>query len=229
MSGALLFDVPQPSVAIAGSDRRFPVHRIYCIGQNYVAHAHEMGNDPDREPPVFFLKPADSIVEDGVPVSYPPRTGDLHHEIELVVAIGGGGRDIPAAAASGHVFGYAVGVDLTRRDLQKLAKRRGGPWDASKGFEQAAPITRLHTAEDIGHPDSGRIWLSVNGEPRQEGDLGELIWSVPEAIAELSTLFTLAQGDLIYTGTPAGVGPISAGDTITGGIDGVDDIRFDIV
>jgi len=222
------FDVVIPSVAVSNSDRLFPVHRIYCVGKNYAAHTREMGGNPDRQPPVFFMKTADSVVMSGATVKYPPATKDLHHEIELVVAIGKGGRNIAAPEAQEHIFGYAVGIDLTRRDLQGLAKGQGGPWDTAKSFEQAAPITSIHETEEIGHPDSGRIWLAVNGEVRQDGDIGDMIWNVPETIAELSTLFTLAPGDLIFTGTPAGVGAVVPGDRITGGLDGVAEISVNI-
>jgi fumarylpyruvate hydrolase len=223
-----LFDVPSPSVAIADADERFPVHRIYCVGQNYAAHAREMGVNPERSSPVYFLKPADSLVASGSTVPYPPRTSNLHHEIELVVAIGRGGANIEASSAADHVFGYAAGIDLTRRDLQLAAKERGMPWDTAKSFDQAAPISAIRKAEDIGHPASGRIWLAVNDEIRQDGDLNELIWSVPEAIADLSTYYTLVPGDLIFTGTPAGVGPLEAGDRIAGGIDAVGEINIEI-
>ena len=224
----ILFDVPHPSVAVAGSDQSFPVHRIYCVGRNYAAHAREMGHDPDRTPPVFFMKPADAIVPSGSALAYPSRTRDFQHEIEMVVAIGQAGRDIAVADALAHVFGYGVGIDLTRRDLQREARESGSTWDTAKGFDQSAPISALHRATDIGHPISGRIWLSVNDEIRQNADLDELVWSVPEAIAELSTFFTLVPGDLIFTGTPAGVGPIEAGDRVTGGIDGIDEITITI-
>jgi fumarylpyruvate hydrolase len=224
-----IFDVEIPTVAISGSDRSFPVHRIYCVGKNYAAHAREMGGDPDRQPPVFFLKNADAVTTNGTAIPYPPGTNNLHHEIELVVAIGGGGRDIDASKAKDHIFGYAVGIDLTRRDLQARAKELGGPWDTGKSFEQAAPISAIHDAEEIGHPESGRIWLAVNGDVRQDGDIANMIWRVDETIAELSTLFTLAPGDLIFTGTPAGVGAVGRGDQITGGIDGVDEISISII
>jgi fumarylpyruvate hydrolase len=204
------------------------VHRIYCVGRNYAAHAREMGHDPQRTAPVFFMKPADAIVHSGATVRYPSRTENFQHEIELVVAIAKSGRDIAAADALGHVFGYAVGIDLTRRDLQIAAKENRVTWDTAKGFDQSAPISALHRATEIGHPDSGRIWLSVNDVIRQNADLNELIWSVPEAIAELSTFFTLVPGDLIFTGTPAGVGPIEVGDEVTGGIDGIDEIAITI-
>jgi fumarylpyruvate hydrolase len=225
----MLFDVAVPSVAVAGSDARFPVHRIYCIGRNYADHVREMGNDPLREPPIFFLKPADTIIESGSGVHYPPRTSNLHHEIELVVAIGKGGIDIDPQQAEEHVFGYAAGVDLTRRDLQAEAKKKGRPWDTGKSFENAAPISAIHRVDDIGHPSSGRIWLAVNDEIRQDGDLAAMIWSVAESIAELSTLFTLAPGDLVYTGTPAGVGAVVRGDTVSGGIEGIDEIKFKVI
>jgi fumarylpyruvate hydrolase len=223
-----LFQLPQITVPIAGLDARFPVRRIYGIGRNYAEHAREMGHDPEREPPFFFTKPADAVVSNGASIPYPPRTADLHHEIELVVAINRGGERIAVDKALQHVFGYAVGIDLTRRDLQKEAKDRGRPWDTAKGFDQSAPISAIHSAADIGHPQNGRIWLKVNDDFRQQGDLNELIWSVPESIAELSTLFRIEPGDLIFTGTPAGVGPVTAGDRLTGGIDGIDDIAIQI-
>jgi fumarylpyruvate hydrolase len=219
----------QTSVEVAGSSERFPVHRIYCVGRNYAAHAREMGMDPEREPPFFFSKPADAIVPNGAPVPYPPRTGNLHHEIELVVAIGVGGRDILLADALAHVFGYAVGNDLTRRDLQFAAREKGQPWDVSKGFDRSAPVTAIRRAAEVGHPERGRIWIEVNGERRQQADLSEMIWSVPEIVAELSTLFELAPGDLVFTGTPAGVGPVQRGDSLVGGIDGLETLRTTIV
>jgi fumarylpyruvate hydrolase len=219
----------QTSVEVAGSSERFPVHRIYCVGRNYAAHAREMGMDPEREPPFFFSKPADAIVPNGAPVPYPPRTGNLHHEIELVVAIGTGGRDIPLASALAHVYGYAVGNDLTRRDLQFAAREKGQPWDVSKGFDRSAPVTAIRRAAEVGHLERGRIWIEVNGELRQQADLSEMIWSVPETVAELSTLFDLAPGDLIFTGTPAGVGPLQRGDSLVGGIDGLETLRTTIV
>ncbi len=224
----LLFEAVLPTVPVAGSTELFPVHRIYCVGQNYAAHAREMGSDPDRAPPFYFSKPADAIVQSGARIPFPSRTSDLHHEIELVVAIGKSGREIPANRASGHVFGYAVGIDLTRRDLQAQAKKAGRPWDTAKGFDCSAPISQIHRAADIGHPEKGRIWLAVNGTIRQDGNLDELIWSVPEALAELSTYFELRPGDLLFTGTPSGVGPVLRGDRITGGIDGIDEIAVEI-
>ena len=223
-----LFELPHQTVEIAGREAKFPVRRVYCIGRNYAEHAREMGHDPDREPPFFFTKPADALVQSGRDIQYPPRTEDLHHEIELVVAIHKAGADLAVDKALEHVFGYAVGIDLTRRDLQKEAKAKGRPWDTAKGFDQSAPLSAIHAAEDIGHPANGRIWLDINGKNRQQGDLNELIWTVPESIAELSTLFRLEPGDLIFTGTPAGVGPAVKGDRLTGGIEGIDEIAIGI-
>jgi fumarylpyruvate hydrolase len=218
-----------PTVEVAGTDERFSVHRIYCVGRNYADHVREMGSDPKRDPPIFFSKPADAVVANGAPVPYPPQTKNLHHEIELVVAIGRGGREIPVAGALEHVFGYAVGNDLTRRDLQHAAKSAGAPWDAAKGFDHSAPVTAIRRAADVGHLASGAIWLEVNGEPRQRSDLTEMIWSVPEIVAALSAFYELQPGDLIFTGTPAGVGPVVRGDSIVGGIEGLDTLRTTIV
>jgi fumarylpyruvate hydrolase len=218
-----------PTIEVAGSDARFPVHRIYCVGRNYAAHAREMGMDPEREPPFFFSKPADAVVPNGAAVPYPPRTANLHHEIELVIAIGEGGRDIPVENALAHVFGYAVGNDLTRRDLQFAAREKGQPWDVSKGFDHSAPISAIRRVADAGHPERGAIWIEVNGERRQSADLSEMIWTVPEIITELSALFELRPGDLIFTGTPAGVGPVVPGDSLVGGIDGLETLRTTIV
>ena len=218
---------PQPTVPVAGGDP-FPVRRIYCVGRNYAAHAREMGADPDREPPFFFMKPADAIVADGTAIPYPPRTANLHHEIELVVAIGTGGRDIPVERALDHVYGYGVGLDMTRRDLQNAAKKEGKPWDMGKGFDQSAPCGTLRRAADIGHPDKGAVTLSVNGAPRQKGDLSDLTWSVSETISYLSGLVELQPGDLIYTGTPEGVGPVVAGDRLEGAVEGVGTIAVTI-
>ena len=223
------FAVATPRVAIQGQSQGFPVHRIYCVGRNYAAHVREMGADPEREPPCFFMKPADAVVPNGAAVPYAPRTADLHHEVELVVAIGVGGGDIATAAALGHVFGYAVGNDLTRRDLQSVAKRAGLPWDVAKAFDHSAPISAIRPVVAGGHVASGRIWLEVNGEPRQDADVAGMTWSVPEIIAELSTLYLLQPGDLIFTGTPAGVGPVQRGDRIVAGIDGLETLRTSIV
>jgi len=211
----------QPSVEVKGRSERFPVHRIYCVGRNYAAHAREMGFDPDRETPFFFTKPADAIVPNNATIPYPSRTNNLHHEIELVVAIGKGGKNIAIDAALGHVYGYAVGNDLTRRDLQFAARDKGRPWDTGKAFDRSAVITAIRPATE-GHIEKGRIWLKVNGETKQQSDVTHLIWNVREVIAELSTLFELAPGDLIYTGTPEGVGAIKSGDRLEGGIDGLD-------
>lgn len=219
---------PTPSAAIAGSDQRFPVHRIYCVGRNYAEHVREMGGDAQREAPVFFTKPADAVVANDAAIPYPPRTANLHHEIELVIAIGRGGRDIRQDRALEHVFGYAVGNDLTRRDLQAASKKAGHPWDTSKGFDYSAPLSAIRPASR-GHLSRGRIWLTVNGQPRQESDLAEMIWTVPEILAELSTLFELAPGDLVFTGTPAGVGALKPGDRIEGGIDGLEVLRNTII
>ena len=180
-TGSLPFIVAQPTIEIAGGPQRFPVHRIYCVGRNYEAHVREMGNDPQREPPCFFMKPADAVVANGSPVPYASRTSNLHHEVELVVAIGAGGRNITPRAALDHVFGYAVGNDLTRRDLQSAAKDKGLPWDVAKGFDHSAPISAIRTVADAGHLASGRIWLEVNGHKRQDANLAEMIWSVPRS------------------------------------------------
>jgi fumarylpyruvate hydrolase len=211
---------PPVSVAIEGTSERFPVHRIYCVGRNYADHAREMGSDPRRESPVFFMKPADAVVESGATVPYPPRTTNFHHEIELVVALGKGGREIPADRALEYVFGYAVGNDFTRRDLQQNSRAAGLPWDTGKGFDHSAAISAIRPASR-GHVTAGRIWLTVNGRSRQQADISDMIWPVSEVIAELSTLFELAAGDLIYTGTPAGVGALRKADRVEGGIDGV--------
>jgi fumarylpyruvate hydrolase len=217
-----------PSVEIAGSGQRFPVHRIYCVGRNYADHVREMGGDTEREPPVFFSKPADALVPNDTAIPYPPRTSNLHHEIELVVAIGRAGRDIQQDRALEHVFGYAAGNDLTRRDLQAASKQKGLPWDTSKGFDFSAPLAAIRPAAR-GHVSKGKIWLTVNGQLRQESDVSEMIWTVPEIIAELSTLFELKPGDLIYTGTPAGVGVLKPGDKLEGGVEGLDVLRSKIV
>jgi fumarylpyruvate hydrolase len=210
----------QVSVEVKGTNSRFPVRRIFCVGRNYAAHAREMGND-DREPPFFFTKPADAVVANNASVPYPPRTSNFHHEVELVVAIGSAGRNVAKGDASALIYGYAVGIDLTRRDLQNQAKDGGKPWDTSKGFDHSAPLAALHPRKEAGLIESGEIWLKVNGKDRQRANLAEMTWKVPEIIAELSTLFELAPGDLIFTGTPAGVGPLVRGDVIEAGIDGL--------
>lgn len=223
------FETDRPCVAIDGSDRRFPVRRIWCVGRNYADHAREMGADPLREPPFFFAKPGDAIVPGGGPVAYPPRTRKLQHEVELVVAIGRGGTDIAVASAPLHVFGYAVGIDLTRRDLQAAARDKGQPWEMGKAFDQSAPISALRAAALIGHPRRGSIRLAVAGVERQHGDLADMIWSVAEVVANLSTYVALAPGDLIFTGTPAGVGTLVVGDTVDCAIDGVGELAVTIV
>jgi fumarylpyruvate hydrolase len=211
------------TVAVTGTDAVFPVARVFCVGRNYAEHSIEMGHDPDREPPFFFMKPADAVVPTGT-LPFPTQTQDLHHEVELVVALAEGGRDIPVERALDHVFGYAVGLDMTRRDLQAVAKKAGRPWDMAKGFDQSAPTGEIRVVEDIGHPTKGAIWLRINGEPRQEGDLDQQIWKVPETISFLSTLVALRPGDLIMTGTPKGVGRVEPGDRLEGHIDGVGDL-----
>jgi fumarylpyruvate hydrolase len=201
----------RPTVAVAGSALVFPVRRIFCVGRNYPEHAREMGASDVRAPPFFFTKPADAVMPSGSAVPYPSRTSDLHHEIELVVALG----------AEREIYGYAVGNDLTRRDVQAAMKKEGKPWDTAKGFDHSAPVSPIARAADIGHPGRGRIWLEVNGRLRQEGDIGDMIWRVPEIVAELATWFGLEAGDLVFTGTPAGVGPLQPGDRVRGGVDGV--------
>jgi fumarylpyruvate hydrolase len=220
MSEFVFAPPPTPAVAIEGGGR-FPVHRIYCVGRNYADHVREMGSKPEL---VFFSKPADALVANGAAIPYPPRTGNLQHEIELVVAIGRAGRGITAASALEHVFGYAAGNDLTRRDLQSAAKQGGLPWDAGKGFDHSAPVAAIRPAAR-GHLERGRIWMSVNGEPRQDSDVGQMMAGVPQLIAALSGLYQLRPGDLIFTGTPAGVGPVRPGDRLEGGIEGLEVLR----
>ncbi len=217
-----------PAIPVAGGGA-FPVRRVFCVGRNYAAHAREMGSDPDREPPFFFMKPADALVTDGADTPYPPATSDLHHEMELVVALGEGGADIAVADALAHVWGYAAGLDLTRRDLQGQAKKEGKPWDMGKGFDHSGPIGLLVPAARIGHPARGRIALKVNGKIRQDSDLTHLIWSVSETIAHLSRLVRLAPGDLIFTGTPEGVAAVGRGDLLEGEVEGVGTVRTRIV
>ena len=218
--------VPQlsvPTIAISGSELRFPVRRIYCVGRNYAEHAREMGHDPKKELPFFFSKPADAVVGGGWVLPYPPRTADLHHEVELVVALHRRGINVGIADAAAMIFGYAVGIDLTRRDLQAEAKKSGRPWDMAKGFDQSAPIGPLTLGLP---PASGAISLSIDGQVRQSGDLRDMIWSVAEIIAALSTYVELAPGDLIFTGTPAGVGPIKRGESVRGVIAGIEPIEI---
>lgn len=224
-----VFDAPAaPSVAVAGSDARFPVRRIFCVGRNYAAHAREMGGDPEREAPFFFSKPGDAVVDAGVTIPYPPLTSNLHHEAELVVAIGRGGREIAEDHALEHVWGYAIGNDLTRRDLQHEAKAKGRPWDAAKGFDRSAVIGPVYPVSVVGHVARGAIQCEVDGAPRQNGRLEDMIWSVPEIVAILSRSVALAAGDLIMTGTPEGVGPLVAGDVCVIRIEGLGEIRTEI-
>jgi fumarylpyruvate hydrolase len=218
----------QPSLGVASSAQRFPIRRVFCVGRNYGAHAREMGSDPNREPPFFFTKPADAVVPASGAVPYPPATQDLHHEVELVVALGAGGSNIDPARALELVWGYGVGLDLTRRDLQALAKDSGRPWDMAKGFDASAPCSDLVPASTLGHPQDARIWLEVNGELRQQGNLNEMTWPIADVIAHLSRLVTLAPGDLIYTGTPAGVAALKPGDQLRGGVDGVAEFALSI-
>jgi fumarylpyruvate hydrolase len=220
---------PVYSLAVAGSTARFPVNRIFCVGRNYAAHAREMGGDPSREPPFFFTKPADALLTMGADLPYPPATSDVHHEMELVVAIGQGGAEIAEDAALAHVWGYAAGLDMTRRDLQAQAKKDSRPWDMAKGFDHSAPIGALRPVAASGHPGQGAITLRVNGEQRQSGDLSHMIWSVPETIAYLSRLVRLAPGDLIFTGTPDGVASVRRGDVLDGEIAGVGSVHTRIV
>ena len=219
--------IPTPTIPIDGGGD-FPVRRIYCVGRNYRAHAIEMGTDPDREAPFFFLKPSDTIVPDGSTIPYPPRTSDYQHEIELVVAIGKGGSAIPVDQALDHVFGYAVGLDMTRRDLQMAARKAGRPWDMGKGFDQSAPCGILSPASKVGHIGKGAISLTVNGKVTQSSDVSLLIWNVAEVIADLSQYGELVAGDIIYTGTPEGVGPVDRGDVLVGHIDGLKDLTLSI-
>jgi fumarylpyruvate hydrolase len=220
-------------VPVAGSDALFPVRRVYCVGRNYAAHAREMGFDPARDPPFYFCKPDDAIVAvaDGEvgEVPYPAMTSEYHHEIELVVAIGKRGREIARDRANDHVWGYAVGLDMTRRDLQLALRDKGRPWELGKSFDCSAPIAAIHPASRIGHPASGAIWVQVDGVDRQRSDLSKLIWSVPEIIADLSSYFELQPGDLIFTGTPEGVAAVKQGQTMVGGIDGLGELKVRVI
>lgn len=213
---------PAPvTLPVRGTQSRFPVHRIYCVGRNYAAHTIEMGGDPNREAPFFFQKNPDNVVLDGGDFPYPPRSSNVHHEIEMIVALAKGGKDIPVESALDHVYGYAVGLDMTRRDLQDECKKAARPWEIGKAFEHSAPMGEIVPASTIGHPENGAIWLKVNGEIRQQGDLNHMIWKVPEMISYLSGLFELQPGDLIMSGTPSGVGAIVRGDVMEGYVEGV--------
>lgn len=226
---SFVIDTPKrPSLAVQGSADRFPIRRIFCVGRNYEAHAREMGKDPTREAPFFFSKPADAALDTPCTISYPPLTEDLHYEIELVVALGKGGSDIAEENVMDHIWGAAVGIDLTRRDLQAEAKKMGRPWDWAKAFDHSAPISAIKPLADVPSVEQGRIWLSVNGDLRQDADISDLIWSVKEHVAILSRAVALAPGDLIMTGTPAGVGAVVPGDVITGGVDGIGTLEVTI-
>jgi fumarylpyruvate hydrolase len=208
---------PQPSLAVIGTQARFPIHRIYCVGRNYLAHVREFGND-EKNPPFFFAKASDMVVEDGSLVPYPPLTGNYHHEVELVVAIGKGGANIPVESALGHVFGYAIGFDMTRRDVQQAAAKKGHPWEIGKSFDRSAPCGPVYPVAQVGKLHDGEIEITVNGQVRQRSDLNLMIWDVPNIISQLSQQVTLQPGDLIYTGTPEGVGPVVSGDVMVGRI-----------
>jgi fumarylpyruvate hydrolase len=224
------YAIPVPAVTTVAvtNGESFPVRRIYCVGRNYAAHAREMGHDPNREPPFFFMKPADAIVPSGSTIAYPSQTEDYHHEIEMVVALKGGGRNVPVENALELVYGYAVGLDMTRRDMQAVAKKMQRPWDMSKGFDQSAPCAAISPVSEVGHPSKGAIWLKVGDEMRQTGDLSDLIWNIAETISALSGLVELAPGDLIYSGTPEGVGPVKRGETMHGHVDGLTDLTITI-
>lgn len=218
-----------PTLTVRHSKDLFPVHRVYCVGRNYAEHAREMGHDPDREDPFFFQKNPDNLIPNSSEFPYPPKSKDVHHELEMVVALKDGGGDIPTDKALECVYGYAVGLDMTRRDLQGEMKKMGRPWEIGKAFDFSAPCSEIVPASEIGHPDQGLVWLKVNGEPRQQGNLNQLIWKVPEMISYLSGLFTLAPGDLIFTGTPAGVAAVQRGDVLHGGVDGVGELKITVV
>lgn len=224
----LAFDPLAPVVVPVSDGRGFPVRRLFCIGRNYAAHAREMGADPERDPPFFFTKWAEAVVPSGTAIAYPPETRNYHYEAELVVAIGQGGRNIAPARAAEHIFGYACGLDMTRRDLQAAAKDKGRPWDVGKNVEQSAPIGLIHPVEACGPMTSGAITLRKNGEVKQSGDLSDMIWPVADVIAYVSRFYRLEPGDLVYTGTPEGVGPVSPGDALSVHIDGLDDLETTI-
>jgi fumarylpyruvate hydrolase len=220
---------PPQTLPVEGTVDLFPVNRIFCVGRNYADHAREMGHDPDREPPFFFMKPGSAVLPEGKDFPYPPLSQSVHYEFELVAALGKGGAGIRPDDALSHVYGYAVGLDMTRRDLQEQAKKMSRPWDAGKAFDHSAPCSRVVPVTRIGHPSRGAIWLDVNGKRVQNSDLSALIWKIPEVIAILSTLFTLAPGDLVFTGTPAGVGPVQRGDLLRGGVENVAELTVRVV
>lgn len=216
------------AMPIEGEDKRFPVRRVYCVGRNYAAHAVEMGHDPEKEPPFFFQKNPDNVVTNGLYFNYPKNSSDVHYEVELVVALGKGGENISVEDALDHIYGYGIGLDMTQRDLQSQAKKMGRPWEVGKAFEYSAPCSHIVPVSSCGHPTEGAIWLKVNGEEKQSGDLNQLIWKVPEIIAHLSSLFKLEPGDIVMTGTPAGVGPISPGDEMHGYIENVAELKLSV-
>ncbi len=228
MASYVIDPPPQPALPVAGSSQLFPVRRLYCVGRNYAEHTREMGFDPDKEPPFFFMKTPDALRTDGK-FPYPPGSKDVHWEIELVVALKSGGRNIKAADALSHVYGYAIALDMTRRDLQGEAKKTGRPWEVGKAFDDAAPCTAIQPASKIGHPSKGAIWLDLNGVRKQTGDLAQMIWDIPSQIEYLSGLWELKAGDLIFTGTPAGVGAVKKGDHLKGHVDGVGDLDVTVV
>lgn len=215
------FTLPVPTIPVLGQDTRFPVRRIYCIGRNYAEHAKEMGAEVNRTQPMFFLKPADAVVTDGAGIAYPSATQDLHHEVEMVVALAAGGRDIALERALNGVFGYGIGLDLTRRDLQATAKAKGWPWDVAKGFDHSAPVSALRRVAESGHPRHAKLSLDVNGQTRQSSNIDQMIFGVAEIIHELSKLWTLDAGDLIFTGTPAGVAALQRGDHVRAELEGI--------
>jgi len=227
MSTSVIAELPRPAIPVTGGGI-FPVRRVYCVGRNYADHALEMGHDPDKEPPFFFQKNADNLDPSGE-FPYPPRSEDVHHEVELVVALKSGGRDIPLDEALDHVYGYAIGLDMTRRDLQARMKKMGRPWEIGKAFERSAPVGVLHPVAEVGHIAEGRISLSVNGEMRQDGNVNQMIWKIPEMIAHLSHYYDIAPGDVIMTGTPAGVGPVERGDVMEAAIEGLGAMSVKVV
>jgi len=219
---------PVPALPVAGTADLFPVSRIFCVGRNYADHVREMGGDPHKAPPLFFMKPSTAILPEGQNFPYPALSKNVHYEFELVVAVGKGGSDLAASEATKHVYGYAVGLDMTRRDLQVDAGKKGQPWEIGKSFDHSAPCSKVVPASKIGHPNKGAIWLDLNGKRVQDSDISQLIWSVPEIIASLSTFFELMPGDLIFTGTPAGVGPVQKGDVLHGGVAGVGELTVQV-
>ena len=228
-SGYVIPAPEQATLSVEGSTERFPVHRVYCVGRNYAAHAVEMGHDPDKEPPFFFQKNPDNLIANAKEFPYPKISKDVHHEMELLVALKSGGDDIPVESALDCVYGYGLSLDMTRRDMQGEMKKLGRPWEIGKAFEMSAPAGPIMPVDKVGHPDSGDIWLKVNGETRQSGDLNQMIWKTAEMISILSTLFTLQPGDIILTGTPAGVGPVKRGDKMHGHIAGVGELQVAVV